>query len=74
MTTATDPTTLPAICPTCGHRVYVEVAENGTVALDTCEHIDFEPDPAGAALLVPDWEAGRWTMDAYDLCDWARAA
>jgi hypothetical protein len=76
MTTATDLTAIPAICPTCGYRVYIEVAENGSVALDVCEHLDPdpEPDPAGAALLVPDWEAGAWTMDAYDLCDWARAA
>jgi hypothetical protein len=71
---ATDLTALPAICPTCGARVYVEVAENGTVALDACEHIDLdpEPDPAGAGFLPihPD----LWDLTNVDARGWAIAA
>jgi hypothetical protein len=74
MTTATDLTALPARCPVCGYRVYCEVAENGTLALDVCEHLDPdpEPDPAGAGLLPihPD----LWDLTNVDAMGWARAA
>jgi hypothetical protein len=67
-------TTLPAICPTCGHRVYVEVAENGSLALDVCEHLDpdLDPDPAPAGLLPihPD----LWDLTSVDAMGWTRAA
>jgi hypothetical protein len=75
MTTATTLAALPAICPVCGYRTYVEVAENGSMVLDACEHCDPdpEPDPAGAALVFP------FGADLYDLANvdargWAMAA
>ncbi len=74
MAPATGLTTLPAICPTCGYRTNVEVAENGSVALDVCEHLDPdpEPDPAGSALLPihPD----LWDLTGVDARGWAMAA
>jgi hypothetical protein len=67
-------TSLPVRCAECGYRFYIEVAENGSVALDVCEHFDPdpEPDPAGAALLPihPD----LWDLTGVDARGWAMAA